>query len=152
MSVGKYSPTVYSSYRLDQNWWSRNGGGFGNGKNPDSDLDDDGYDSYGYSHEDGCGPDRAGHTEEDYLTCGESYVDSNDEDQYHYPLYEDVYSDWAGRLLGDLPNFKVVKYNRIYIEYVKFEGVRYFFHGSTLYIHEEDMDAFMAANIKYVGA
>ncbi len=80
---GKYSPTVFSSYHLDQKWFVKNGGGFGNGLNPNSDNDNDGYDRYGYSHEDGCGPDRAGYTEMDYIS-----------DEY---LFESVSDSWACR-------------------------------------------------------
>jgi len=28
---GKYSPTVSGWYSKDQDWWKKNGGGFGNG-------------------------------------------------------------------------------------------------------------------------
>jgi len=96
MSVGKYSPTVSHSYSMDQGWWEKNGGGYGNGANPESDLDDDGYDSYGYHcycGEDGLyheGVDRAGYTEMDYLT---SYVDSDEDDS----VYHHVHYDWARR-------------------------------------------------------
>lgn len=70
---GKYSPTIISWYRKDQDWFEKNGGGFDNGKFPESDNDDDGYDSYGYSGEDGLGPDRAGNMEEDYHTDDELF-------------------------------------------------------------------------------
>lgn len=79
MSVGKYSPTVSSSYAADQNWWEKNGGGYGNGIDPNSDNDDDGYDRYGYDAND---TDRAGHQENHYLVS--------------YHLYEDVSSEWTG--------------------------------------------------------
>ena len=150
MGVGKYSPTVSSSYFLDQNWWERNGGGYGNGNNPDSDLDNDGFDSYGYSGSFGDGVDRAGHTEEEYLTCGEWYTDSDDEEQYHYPLYDDVSSDWSGKLLGDLPKFTQVKYKTIYLEFIKFGGVRHLFRGCTLFVHEDDMSKFRETNAKWL--
>jgi hypothetical protein len=80
---GKYSPTVSASYSSDQKWFVKNGGGFGNGKNPDSDLDNDGYDSYGYSQEDGCGPDRAGYTEDNYI------LDEN--------LFDEISQHWINR-------------------------------------------------------
>lgn len=70
MSTGKYSPTVFSAYADDQDWWEKNGGGFGNGVDPDSECDDDGYDSYGYSGRFGDGPDREGYTELNYLNDG----------------------------------------------------------------------------------
>lgn len=62
---GKYSPTVSSWYRQDQKWFEKNGGGFGNGKNPDSDFDNDGFDSYGYDQYD---IDRAGVREDEYYS------------------------------------------------------------------------------------
>lgn len=99
MGVGKYSPTVVASYHKDQNWWERNGGGYGNGKNPESN-NDDGYDSYGYA--DCTGPDRAGHTESDYGSSGEWYEDSDGNEHFEYHLYEDVYYEWCNKLLGDL--------------------------------------------------
>lgn len=99
MGIGKYSPTVSASYMLDQKWWERNGGGYGNGKNPDSDNDDDGFDSYGYA--DLTGPDRAGYTENDYM------VGSYDEesDVYSHDLYDSIAGEWRGKLLGDLPDY-----------------------------------------------
>lgn len=90
MSVGKYSPTVSNAYARDQKWWEKNGGGYDNGNDPDVDEDNDGFDSYGYAGPLGQGPDRAGNTEMDYLTCG---VPNGDD--YIYPLYDDVYYDWA---------------------------------------------------------
>lgn len=80
---GKYSPTVFHSYHLDQKWFEKNGGGFDNGNNPESDLDNDGFDSYGYSNEDGTGKDRAGYSEDDYILDEE--------------LFEEVTTDWASR-------------------------------------------------------
>lgn len=80
---GKYSPTVFASYAADQKWFEKNGGGFGNGLNQNSDLDDDGYDSYGYSQEDGCGPDRAGFFEDEYV------IDEI--------LFESISETWAGK-------------------------------------------------------
>lgn len=80
MGVGKYSPTVSTSYSQDQTWYEKNGGGYGNGKDPESDYDDDGFDSYGYNADD---RDRAGHQENDYLAS--------------FQCYEDVQSEWSGR-------------------------------------------------------
>lgn len=97
MGIGKYSPTVSASYMRDQQWWERNGGGYGNGKNPDSHDDDDGFDSYGYS-DGGQGVDRAGYTENDYA---EGEWDEALED-FHHDLYDRVAGEWSGRLLGDL--------------------------------------------------
>lgn len=95
MGVGKYSPTVSTSYSKDQDWYEKNGGGYGNGKNPDADYDDDGYDSYGYNAE---GYDRAGNTESHYLNSRER--DFNDD--FYYPLAEDVSSEWSGRCILEL--------------------------------------------------
>jgi len=46
MAIGKYSPTVFARYIADENWFVKNGGGFGNGNNPESQYDNEGYDSY----------------------------------------------------------------------------------------------------------
>lgn len=93
MGVGKYSPTVSRWYADDQEWWYKNGGGFGNGIDPDSDCDDEGYDSYGYSGQYGTGTDRAGNTEDDYMV-GE-WVDLGEEGEYYtYPLYDDTANEW----------------------------------------------------------
>lgn len=99
MSVGKYSPTVSYSYQMDQKWWDKNGGGYGNGINPDSECDDDGYDSYGYSGELGDGPDREGYDESDYLTSYD--LDDDTGDVYHY-LNESVGYDWNGKLAAGI--------------------------------------------------
>ncbi len=110
MSLGKYSPTVSHSYALDQEWWERNGGGFDNGTNPQSDDDNDGFDRYGYSGN-GCGPDRAGHSEMDYLNAStEAYRQHNESgDDYDFEddcsIYFDVAREWCTRALGDLPNY-----------------------------------------------
>ena len=88
MSVGKYSPTVSRWYAKDRDWFEKNGGNYGNGIDPNSDNDDEGFDSYGYSEE-GNGPDRAGNTESDYLLDGEW-----DEENYHHPLYDAVSQEW----------------------------------------------------------
>jgi hypothetical protein len=143
MSAGKYSPTISASYRFDQKWWDRNGGGYGNGKNPESDMDDDGYDSYGYS-KNGSGPDRAGKYEEDYER-GE-WMD----DEYCYPLYEDISSEWSSTLLGDLPFYQKVAYERLRLEYIKFADTRYIFRGETMYIHADDLEEFISKNAKYL--
>lgn len=96
MSVGKYSPTVSNSYAVNQNWWKENGGGYGNGKNPNVDTDDEGYDSYGYSGKYGDGPDRAGYTETHYL---QGDYDEDGEFIGHLS-YENVARDWRDVLLG----------------------------------------------------
>jgi hypothetical protein len=95
MGVGKYSPTVGTSYSKDQDWYEKNGGGYGNGKNPDADYDDDGYDSYGYNAE---GYDRAGNTEYHY----ESNYERDSSDEFYYPLVESVQHDWSGRCILEL--------------------------------------------------
>lgn len=89
MSVGKYSPTVSSSYAEDQSWFEKNGGGFGNGILPSSQYDDQGYDSYGYNGY--TDRDRAGYTESQYL-CDSSV---NDYDECSYPTYDHVSSEWS---------------------------------------------------------
>lgn len=89
MAQEKYSPTVTVAYSRDQEWFKKNGGGFDNGKNPNSDNDDDGFDSYGYSYHDGIeGADRSGYTESDYL------LDSIAHNGNHH-LYFDVESEWS---------------------------------------------------------
>lgn len=90
MGVGKYSPTVSTSYAKDQNWFTKNGGDFGNGKNPDSLYDDDGFDSYGYNEN---SIDRAGISESSYMTNYSQYPDG----ELYYRLYEEISDDWAGR-------------------------------------------------------
>lgn len=95
MGVGKYSPTVDSSYARDQKWFERHW------TDPNTFVDQDGFDSYGYS-DGGTGPDRAGHTEDQYARgeddgCG----------GWHHPLYERVSLEWQGRLLGDLERVPV---------------------------------------------
>ncbi len=89
MSVGKYSPTVSFMYARDQNWFEKNGGGYGNGNDPESDYDDDGYDSYGYNRND---IDRAGNAEFSYLASN-SYLDG----ESYYHLYESVSDEWRAR-------------------------------------------------------
>lgn len=84
MGVGKYSPTVSNTYSKDQEWFEKNGGGFGNGLIPDSQYDNQGYDSYGYSGY--TDRDRAGYTESDYLT------DSIDDNQRG--IYDRVRAIW----------------------------------------------------------
>lgn len=98
MSVGKYSPTVSSSYAADRMWWVKNGGGTDNGANPDRDEDDDGYDRYGYS-ENGDGPDRAGYDESDYLT---SYDYNDDTGEIYFGLVISVQDDWNGKLAAGI--------------------------------------------------
>lgn len=93
MSVGKYSPTVTRWYANDKEWWYKNGGGYGNGANPDSDHDDEGYDSYGYGGDCGDGPDRAGNDEYQYMN-GEWFRLGEEDEEYVYLLYEDVATDW----------------------------------------------------------
>lgn len=90
MSVAKYSPTVGFSYKQDQKWFEKNGGGFGFGKNPETEYDDDGYDSYGYNEQ---GLDRAGHSEESYDNV---VVDSHFDEPF-YPLYEKIHSEWISK-------------------------------------------------------
>lgn len=87
---GKYSPTVSGWYAQDQDWFKKNGGGFDNGKNPESDNDDDGFDSYGYSLEDGTGPDRCGFREHEYA------ADDS--------LYEHIASYTSNRVLPYVPD------------------------------------------------
>lgn len=95
MGVGKYSPTVTNSYRQDQDWFEKNGGGYENGKEPKSQNDDEGYDSYGYSGE-GIGPDRAGVTEQQYA---DGFTDYGDGDRMFY-LYDRVGREWSRLLCG----------------------------------------------------
>lgn len=86
MGVGKYSPTVSVSYQKDQEWFEKNGGGFGNGINKDSCYDNDGFDSYGYNED---GFDRAGIHENAYM---QTYTVI--EDEFYYTLYEEISDDW----------------------------------------------------------
>lgn len=88
MSVGKYSPTVSSWYRRDQEWHRKHCA-------ENEWYDRDGYDSYGY-HRD-TDKDRAGYTEWDYLGDGRWINLNTDYERFAYELYEDVASDWAGK-------------------------------------------------------
>lgn len=144
MSVGKYSPTVSSSYALDQKWYERNGGGWGNGKFPNREEDDDGFDSYGYAGPDGCGPDRAGHTEDDYLTTAEHQGDN-----YVHTLYESVDQEWSGRLLGDLVDYRsqaILAQEAglserdidLYREFA-LKDVRTIWRGYRFFVHKDDL-------------
>lgn len=92
MGVGKYSPTVSWSYAKDSKWFEKNGGGYGNGRYPESECDDDGYDSYGYGGKMGDGEDRSGNTERDYAS---SYHISNHDDSIVYPLYSQASDEWC---------------------------------------------------------
>ena len=85
VSIGKYSPTVRTAYSSDQNWWTKNGGGTGNGVSPDSIYDNDGYDEFGYNN---VGHDRASNTEHDYVISFSREADT-------YILYEETYRDWG---------------------------------------------------------
>lgn len=85
MGVGKYSPTVSIWYRKDKDWHDRH-------CEPDAWIDRDGYDSYGYHDE--TGKDRAGYTEWDYLRDGRWVTYGDDQEEFEYPLYEQIYHDW----------------------------------------------------------
>jgi hypothetical protein len=85
MSCGKYSPTVSRWYMIDQDWHDKH-------CEPGEWIDRDGYDSYGYHHETEL--DRAGYTELDYLQSGQLI-----DDEYSYPLYEDVFFEWCKKPL-----------------------------------------------------
>ncbi len=131
MSVGKYSPTVTNSYKIDQDWWERNGGGYGNGKYPELDYDDDGFDSYGYSDNE---VDRAGLTEYEYL----------DSDDGYYDIYDRVSDEWARKELGDLDQYVIcadVGITTVMAAelYLKNKALR--FIGANLNrIHKDDVD------------
>lgn len=86
MSIGKYSPTVSKAYRVNQNWWNEN-----SGPEFDSGYDIDGYDRYGYNVDD---IDRAGYTEDEYLSNGQ-WIDYGDSEEYEYPIYNIVLSNWG---------------------------------------------------------
>ena len=91
MSTGKYSPTVSRWYADDQEWFRKNGGGFANGINPNSELDDEGFDSYGYNDDvNGAdGVDRAGFSEGQYLTTG-AWLNED----YYPTLYNSILDEW----------------------------------------------------------
>lgn len=160
MSVGKYSPTVSASYAMDQKWWERNGGGDGNGKNPDVNVDDDGYDSYGYTGDSGDGPDRAGNTEDDYILGGQYDIG----DEYVYPLYSNTSADWSRHLLGDLDQYRnlfaVCRDNKLnhksfdlYREYILKPDMKYVrggLFGGNVYVHVDHVDEIVAGYHKYV--
>lgn len=72
MSVGKYSPTRVNKPMVD----------YVDGQP----VDEDGYDMYGYDPV--TGKDRAGYTEDEYLT------DSISTEDGHLTLYDEVFEDW----------------------------------------------------------
>lgn len=79
MLKGEYSPTVQGNYENDKSWFESNGGGIGRGNNPASEMDNDGYNKFGYNDD---GLDRTGISREDY-----------EQDQN---LYNDVLNDFKG--------------------------------------------------------
>ena len=80
MGAGKYSPTVTRAYMQDQEWHRK--------LQTETDWhDDEGYDSYGYHRDTEL--DRAGYSELDYLSSGRW-----DDEDFSYPLYDNVYSEW----------------------------------------------------------
>ena len=88
MGVGKYSPTVNTWYLKDQTWHDRH-------CEPNSFVDRDGYDMYGYHHETEL--DRAGYSEWDYLGDGKWVCAGTEWEEYVYDLYTDVAHDWCNR-------------------------------------------------------
>lgn len=93
MGVGKYSPTVSHSYASDDKWFEKNGGGWGNGIDPESFFDDQGFDEYGYNAQ---GVDRAGNEEHLYGSC--SYLDESGD--LVYQLAMSVRDEWSGVDIG----------------------------------------------------
>lgn len=87
MSVGKYSPTVTSSYMNNQDWFTQHC------EDPDAMYDRDGYDSYGYSVD---GYDRAGKTEDNYLSGN---YDPDTDEFLGYWTYEIVADGWRGVMI-----------------------------------------------------
>ena len=83
MGAGKYSPTVSKAYARDQKWHD-------NLCQPLEWNDDEGYDSYGY-HKD-TDKDRAGYTENDYLSA-QQWDWETDAPSNH--LLETVYDEWT---------------------------------------------------------
>ena len=81
MSVGKYSPTVSASYGADQEWHRKL-------QTEEDWHDDEGYDKYGY-HKD-TELDRAGYSEDDYMSGYTSY-----KNHIHHYLVEDVGYEWT---------------------------------------------------------
>lgn len=61
------SPTVEYTASLDKEWFVKNGGGLGNGIDPDCEGDNEEYDREGYSIVNG--EDRAGFTASEYLNA-----------------------------------------------------------------------------------
>lgn len=113
MGICKYSPTVNTSYSKDQEWFEKNGGGFGNGKNPDSQLDDDGFDSYGYNDQN---IDRAGISENQYMSS--YYIDQYNE--IHYTLYQEIQDEWSGiDILSDKQTIQVIQFDKDFSPYLK---------------------------------
>lgn len=119
MSLAKYSPTVNSLYRKDQQWFVKNGGGFDNGINKNSEFDNDGFDQYGYNENN---IDRAGFLEDHY----ESSIIILNEQDFHYPLYDKISEEWASFEIvsssnNQLINIEEIKNKLIQIEEIKKE-------------------------------
>jgi hypothetical protein len=96
MSVGKYSPTVTKAYMEDSYWFDK----YCEESGDHHDIE--GYDRYGYNTK---GVDRAGHTEDEYLSA---YIDSirngddeNPDEDNSTPIYhlaEQVHDKWTFKL------------------------------------------------------
>lgn len=120
MSLAKYSPTVNSLYTKDQRWFVKNGGGYNNGTDKNSDYDNDGFDQYGYDKNN---VDRAGFQEDHY----EWSIIVFDDGQSQYPLYDKIQQDWSEFEIfneentGDLNNIEHIKKQLIQIEKIKKE-------------------------------
>lgn len=85
MSNANVSPTISKLTLKKSNWFSLNGGGIGNGNNPKSIYDNDGFDVYGFSAD---GIDRAG------VTLAQ-YKDPNSKGRDGVRLYDSVAAYWA---------------------------------------------------------
>lgn len=85
MSNANVSPTISKLTLKKSNWFSLNGGGIGNGNNPKSIYDNDGFDVFGYSSE---GLDRAG-------VSLAQYKDPTSKGRDGVKLYDSVSAYWA---------------------------------------------------------
>lgn len=85
MSIAKQSPTISELTLTKSNWFALNGGGFGNGNNPKSIYDNDGFDIHGYNVD---GLDRAG-------VSYAQYQDPNSKGREGVKLYDSVKAHWA---------------------------------------------------------
>ena len=112
MAQGKYSPTVSHWYDQNQNWHR----GI---RLPGSELDPEGFDSYGYNP---AGKDRAGYTEDQYR--------GDDE------LYDRIWTEWLDKPVPDEAQCLVQKQVREDMAAIQ-EEAELLLVAAAMYTHED---------------